>query len=77
MNNSLLYGPDFFKCKHKHLNKSEFSNSTYKCNKCNQEFTLIPSKNEPIIMPNITHHPRSPSYPPKPYFPKNKLDKFC
>lgn len=60
----MLYPPEYFNCNHKNLTKSNMSNSTYVCNKCEKEFLIIPAKTDPITMPFIK--PRGPKrdFPP-------------
>ena len=64
----MLFTPEYFKCAHKNLHKVKYANGLYKCDKCNQEFTLIPVKNEPITMPLIPPHEKPPRPRPDNYY---------
>jgi len=69
-----LFGPEMFRCQHKHLSKCRMSN-TYECNKCEKQFVIIPAKNTPIL----PHIPKLPKYPKRSINPHPKLpfDPMC
>ena len=69
----MLFEPQRFNCKHKHLTKLKMSNGTYECDTCEKQFVIIPAKNEPIIMPHFPNQKPHRQRPPRhfPDFPRS------
>ena len=65
----MLFDPVNFKCQHKRLLQSKLSKGKYKCEQCSKIFIVIPTKNDPITLPNIINPPNPPEYPGLPRNP--------